>query len=137
MKHLHPLFKTVLAVIFGILISFFVLGLADSIGGKFFPADSLNPTDADRSRYMHQANLMEKWVLIIGIALSSFFGSYVAARVAPFQNKLISGLTVGFMILLGCIVNFVSRDEYPLWISLSTCVAVVLVSLFAGRIAKR
>ena len=72
-------------------------------------------------------------IFISGHALSSFFGSYLASRIAPHNYKLISGFIIGFFLLLGGIVLFFSIN-FPLWVGISTCISYLLFSFLAIKI---
>ncbi|MBK9483009.1 MAG: hypothetical protein IPO02_13715 [Bacteroidetes bacterium] len=83
---MHPIIKTVLAIIIGVIIAMCVVVLTETVAEKYFPAHSLNPTIEEREEMIRTAPFIAMLIFMIGHGLSSFFGSYVAARIAP-DNK--------------------------------------------------
>lgn len=131
---MHPIIRTVLAIIIGIVISMCVVVLTETLAEKFFPAHSLNPTIPEREEMIRTAPLLAMLIFLFGHGLSSFFGSYIAARIAPDNKKLMAGVTVAFMLLLGGIVLFVSI-QHPLWLALGTCASYIAFAALAIRVA--
>jgi hypothetical protein len=133
---MHPIIKTVLAIIIGIVISMCVVVLTETVAERYFPAHSLNPTIPEREEMIRTAPLIAMLIFLLGHGLSSFFGSYIAARIAPDTKKFMAGITVAFVLLLGGIVLFVSI-QHPLWLALGTCISYLVFSILAVKIASR
>ena len=131
-----PIIKTVLAIIIGIVISMCVVVLTETVAERYFPAHSINPTIPEREEMIRTAPLIAMLIFLFGHGLSSFFGSYIAARMAPDNKKLMAGITVAFVLLLGGIVLFVSI-QHPLWLALGTCISYIAFSVLAIKIASR
>lgn len=112
-----------------------VIILTENISSKYYPANKANPSIAEYEYMIATAPFFALILFVVGHALSSFFGSYVAARIAPKEYKLLSGFTIGFFLLLGGIVLFISI-RFPLWMGISTCCLYLLSSLLAIKIAK-
>ena len=133
---IHPLIKTVFAILIGIFVAFCVIFLAESMSTKLYPADIHDPTVEQIEEMIKKAPLFAMIIFLIGHALSSFFGSYIAARLAPDPKKFVAGISVGFVLFLGGIGLFVSI-KHALWLSISTCISYLLFSFLAIYIAQR
>ena len=133
---MHPIIKTVLAILIGIIVSMCVVVLTETLAENYFPAHTLNPTIVEREEMIRTAPLIAMLIFLLGHGLSSFFGSYIAARIAPDTKKFMAGITVAFVLFLGGIVLFVSI-QHPLWLALSTCVSYMAFSVLAIKIASR
>ena len=133
---MHPIIKTVLAIIIGIVISMCVVVLTETVAERYFPAHSINPTIPEREEMIRTAPLIAMLIFLFGHGLSSFFGAYIAARIAPDNKKLMAGITVAFVLLLGGIVLFVSI-QHPLRLALGTCISYMAFSFLAIKIASR
>lgn len=131
---MHPILKTVLAVMAGIVVAMFAAVLAESLGTKFYPAKYMNPTIEEREEMIRSAPFMAEIIFIAGFAFSSFFGAYLAARIAPGNKKMIAGLFVGFFMLLCGLVLFIAI-KHPLWLAICTCICFILFSWLAVKAA--
>ncbi len=132
---MHPIIKTVLAIIIGVIIAMCVVVLTETVAEKYFPAHSLNPTVEEREEMIRTAPIVAMLIFMIGHGLSSFFGSYIAARIAPDNKKWMAGLTVAFVLFLGALVLFISI-QHPLWLAIGTCASYIVFALIAIRIAS-
>lgn len=133
---MHPIIRTVLAIIVGIIISLCVILLTESVASRYFPAKSMNPTIAEMEESIRTAPFIAMLIFLAGHSLSSFFGAYTAARIAPDNKKFIAGITVGFFLLLGGLVNFISI-RHPLWLAAGCCISYLLFCFIAIYIARR
>jgi hypothetical protein len=133
---MHPILKTVIAIFIGIVIALCVILLTESVASGYFPSPTANPTIAEIEANIRTAPLAAMLIFLAGHALSSFFGAYAAARIAPENKKFMSGITVSFFILLGGIVNFVSIT-HPLWLVVAVCISYIVFSMIAIYIARR
>lgn len=133
---MHPILKTVFAIIIGIAIALCVVLLTESLASKYFPSHTSNPTIAEIEENIRTAPLIAMLIFLAGHALSSFFGAYAAARIAPENKKFMSGITVSFFLLLGGLVNFISI-KHPLWLVIGVCLSYAIFSLIAIYIARR
>jgi hypothetical protein len=52
---MHPIIKTVLAIIIGVIIAMCVVVLTETVAEKYFPAHSLNPTIEEREEMIRTA----------------------------------------------------------------------------------
>ncbi len=133
---MHPIVKTALAIIVGIIIAICVIVLTESIASRFFPAQIANPTIPELEENIRTAPLAAMLIFLAGHALSSFFGAFTAARIAPENKKFMAGVTVSFFLLLGGLVNFISI-AHPLWLVVSVCLSYGVCCLPAIYIARR
>ncbi|HPI54586.1 MAG TPA: hypothetical protein PLU10_07815 [Chitinophagaceae bacterium] len=131
---MHPIFRLVLAVVCGILITFFVISLVDGLNEKIYPSPIKHPTQLEQVKIIQSSPLPMFLIILGGWILSSFFGAYAAARVASSPHKLIAAMTVGFLLLLGGIMYFISIPQ-PIWFAIASCISFLLFSFLGAKAA--
>ena len=136
MKAIHPLLRSTIAVVLGIVISFFVIVLAEGLNEKYFPSKHLTPTLEQMKAEVANLPVKAFLLILLGYVASSFFGAYAAARIAFDTHKLYAGMTVGFVLLLGGIVNFITIPT-PIWLAVSACISFMLFAYIGSVIAKK
>ena len=130
------IFKTILGAVLGILISMFVIMLFDSLNAKLYPSSERNPTMKDFISGIQNLPIGAFVLIFTGYTLSSFFGGYTAARIAPNGKKVLASFCVGFFLLLGGIVYFISIP-HPWILSISTSISFLVFSYLGGRLASK
>lgn len=131
---MHPIFRLVLAVVCGILITFFVISLVDGLNEKLYPSPIKHPTQLEQAKIIQSSPLPMFLIILGGWIVSSFFGAYAAARIATAPHKLIAAMSVGFLLLLGGIMYFISIPQ-PLWFALASCTSFLLFSFLGAKAA--
>ncbi len=131
-----PITQTIIAIFLGIILSFMAVMQTESILVKFGTSPVANPSKAAYDSMIKDTPTSIFLIYILGHALSSFFGSYLACRLSPQIYKTLGGFVVGFILLLGGIVLFFSFN-FPLWVGLSTCISYLLFSFLAIKIATK
>ena len=131
---MNSIFKLVLSVLAGIGVAFCVIYLCEGLNAKLYPSHSYNPSPEEMIAEIKTLPIQAFLLILTGYILSSFFGAYLASRLAPTPRKLYAGLAVGFFLLLGGIVNFISLP-HPLWLSVSSTISFLLFSYIGARIA--
>lgn len=126
--------QTIFGAVIGLIISFCVLILFDSLNARLYPATHMSPTMEDAMKDVQNLPLTAKWLVVLGFCLSSFFGGYMAARIAPASGKMVAAFSVGFLLLLGGIIYFVAYS-LPLWMAVVSCTSYLLFSFFGGKAA--
>lgn len=133
---MHPVVRTALAIFTGIIIATCVILLTESFAAKYFPSQIANPSIAEIEENIRTAPIIAMFIFLFGHGLSSFFGAFTAARIAPESKKFMAGVTVSFFLLLGGLVNFISI-AHPLWLVISVCLSYGVFGLPAIYIARR
>ena len=128
--------KTIFAAVLGIIISLCVYELVDALNGKWYPSTHLQRTYEQRLKDLENMPLASMLIVLAGYIVASFMGGYAAARVAPDGKKWVAAGSVGFFLLLGGIVYFMALP-HALWLSISSCLAFVVMSLAGAKIASR
>jgi hypothetical protein len=131
---LHPLLRIMIALVMGVIISFCVISLAESVNAHYFPSQHINPSFEQMQKEISTSPWYAFLMVFFGYVLSSFFGAYVAARLSPAPRKLIVAMTIGFFLLLGGIVLFISMP-HPIWLSIASCVAFMIFAYLGGKLA--
>jgi hypothetical protein len=133
---MHPLVKLVLGIVLGLVLSFFVITLFEGWMSHSYPMNVKNPGNQEYLDAMKTMPVNAFLILIAGYMVSSFFGGYVAARISPEPYKIYASATVGFLLLLGGLMIFITIP-HPLWVAATSCISYMLFALLAGKIAKR
>lgn len=126
---------TLVAILVGLILSCFVVKLCNDLNQWLFPATHITPTIEDTLEDAKNSPLAEKWLVILGFAASSFFGGYVAGRMAPVKNKIMAALIVGFILLLGGLIYFILYP-LPIWMAIISCSSYLLFSYLGGRVSS-
>jgi hypothetical protein len=132
---MNPIFRLVVAVIAGIGIASMLMWLVSALNNNLYPAEIMNPTIQEQVTMIAKAPLSEFMLIFAGNMLSSFFGSYTAARLAPGFKKLLAGLFVGFFLLL-CGVFYFILIPHPIMFAAITCVLYLPFSYAGARLGK-
>jgi len=131
---MNPLLRTVLAVISGVVISSLVIGSIDALNAYLYPSPILVPTIQEQAELIKNSPLNEFLLVLFGFILSSFFGGYTAARIAPKKKKMVCAMFVGFFWLLCGIVYFIIIPQ-PIWYSVSSGISYLLFAWLGAKAA--
>lgn len=127
--------KTIFAAIIGIIISLCVYELVDALNGKLYPSTRMQPTYQERVNDIQALPLQAYLLLLGGYIVSSFMGGYTAARLAPFDRKILAAFSVGFFLLLAGIVYFLALP-HPIWLVIGSCLSFLIFSYAGAIVAK-
>ena len=133
---MHFILKLVFGVVFGTVLAFCVIVLAESLNTKWYPLEIINPTMLERSEAIQHAPIQSYLIVIVGFMMSSMMGAYLAARIAADVQKLWAGLAVGFILLM-CGIFFFVLYPYPLWVASVTCIAFLPFAYAGSKMAIR
>jgi uncharacterized membrane protein YfcA len=133
---MHPLVKVIIGVILGFILSMCVVVLAESIMTCLYPLKNMNPSGLERIEAVKDAPINSYLIFMIGLSLSSLMGSYLAARISADKFKLLTGITIGFALLLFGIFYFIVYP-YPYWVSITTIVLFLPFSYLGSKMAIR
>lgn len=131
---MNSIFRLVLAVMSGIAIACMVIGLIDTLNSHLYPSTILHPSMYEQAELIAHSPVSEFLLVLLGYILSSFFGGYTSARIAPQPKKLISGLFVGFFLLL-CGIFYFILFEQPTWFVVSSCMSYLLFAFLGAKAA--
>lgn len=135
MNKLNPFIRMIISFLLGVIIAFCVILLAETLNAKLFPSKHLNPSFMEMQQEIDTLPAQAFLLVLLGYALSSFFGAYVAGRVAPSAYKFWMAMSIGFFLLLGGIVNFIAFP-HPVWLSVSASISFLLFAFLGGKLAK-
>jgi uncharacterized membrane protein YfcA len=133
---MHPLVKVIIGVILGFILSMCVVVLAESIMTSLYPLKNMNPSGLERIEAVKDAPINSYLIFMIGLSLSSLMGSYLAARISADKFKLLTGITIGFALLLFGIFYFIVYP-YPYWVSITTILLFLPFSYLGSKMAIR
>lgn len=107
--------RSVLAVMFGLLVAVIVLIGMESISHTLFPPPSVDPNDMDAVRAL-MADMPARMFVMVLIAwsLSALTGGLVAGRVAG-RGAVGHAAVIGVLLTIGAIANFVMLP-HPVWV---------------------
>lgn len=114
--------RTILSIIAGLLASFAIIILMESIGHIIYPAPAgLNPDDMEAIKaYTQRAPVIVFVLVILAYGLGSIVGGLVAAMIAA-HKKMTKSITVGG-ILMGLGAYNLFMIPHPVW--------TVVISIF-------
>jgi uncharacterized membrane protein YfcA len=133
---MHPIVKVIIGVILGFILSMCVVVLAESIMTSLYPLKNMNPSGLERIEAVKDAPINSYLIFMIGLSLSSLMGSYLAARISADKFKLLTGITIGFALLLFGIFYFIVYP-YPYWVSITTILLFLPFSYLGSKMAIR
>lgn len=113
---MHPILRSLLAVIVGGMAAIIIVTLFDASSLIFFPlsagADPNDPASlAANSSAIPTGSFI---VLIIGWGIASFTGAWIAARIAD-RSQMVHGLIVAGMLVVTGILNLLAIP-HPAWV---------------------
>ncbi len=128
---MHPVVRSILAVLAGVLAAFVVIGLVQAIGVRVYPPPpGLDPRDTETFKaavaQMPRGALL---FVLLAYAAGSVAGGWVAARFIP-RAKLMHGMIVGAFLLGAGVVNM-SMIPHPGWFWVSA-IAIYLLGAWSG-----
>ena len=132
---MHPVVRSILAILAGLLSAFVVIGLVEAIGMRLYPLPpGMDPRDPNSIKAV-MANLPRGAMLcvLVAYAAGSVVGGWVAARFAP-RAKLTHGMIVGLLLLTAGLLNM-STIPHPAWFWVSSIAIYVLGSWSGARAA--
>src|SRR3954471_19427179 len=127
--------KRILAVLAGVIIAFIIIFLLENLWKVIYPPPAgFNMEDkAAWSQLMKTMPTGALWCLVLGYAVGSFAGGFVASRIAP-ERKIRAGITVGIIVMAGGIGNLV-MIEHPLWFIIVSNLVYIPFAFLGGRMA--
>ena len=128
--------RTILGVIAGIVAAVLLMLGVEALATTLFPLPpGINPhNEADLARLVALAPLGMQALVVIGWALASLGGGWVAAKIARHPRG--AALGVGLLIVAGSILNAVSIP-HPLWMSALGVLLPVPLALLGARFAVK
>jgi len=132
----NPL-QFILAIAGGVFVSFIFMSLFQSLGPRLIAFESLKEGANSREFMAYVNGLPTKAFLYMGLtyALSSFFGSYVAARI-PKSKKKEAGVSVTLFIVVLAVFFFISLP-HPILFSILSCVGILILGYLGMRVGTR
>jgi hypothetical protein len=112
---MNPVFRSVLAVITGMLVAFVMIALVQIIGMRIYPPPpGFDPTHPDSLKaMMSQIPLAAKLFVLLAYAAGSVAGGWVAARFAP-RGKMRHAMIVAALLFGAGLMNLMTIP-HPAW----------------------
>ena len=129
------MFRTVAAVVAGIVVAFATVMLIDTLNHALFPPpEGLDFSDPDAIRPYLATLPMGAFLLILASSVvAAFVGTLLACYIGR-GNPLVYGGGVGGLVLAATIANFIAIP-HPLWLVIATLIGIVLSTLLAMKLA--
>jgi cation transport ATPase len=134
--HMNPTIRSILGIIVGVVLAFFVIAAVEYLAYVVFPPPAgLDPRDAaDMPQILAQMPVAAFLIVGIAWALGAFVGGWGAARIARrAADTHIAIITA--VILVGAIWNMI-RLPHPAWFWVVAIVLILLGGLGARRMAR-
>ena len=126
---------SVLAVTASLITAVALLSAIEGVSEVYHPSPpGMDPNDMEACK-AHVANYPQ-WLLAVFVpvwGLTAFTSVWVATRLGAYRH-LAHGVAIGFLLLLGAIVNMLILP-YPLWFELANLVLIPLGIFFGIRLA--
>jgi len=122
--------RNILAIVFGLIIGGFLVGLSETIAYTLFPGDMAFPAAlADRHMYMEQIPFTAQLSVIIGWASGAFIAGVVTTLIQGRTDYRIPLITVGVLQLFAW-MNMISFP-HPGWMWVAGSLVFVPLGLLA------
>jgi hypothetical protein len=130
---MHPLIRSALVLLAGVVAAVLVVGLTDTlVAGVYPPPDGTDPKDKESMRRAIAAMPTMAFVLLVaGWAVAAAAGSYVAARLAT-RLPVAHGMIVALFVMVATVANL-AAFPHPAWMWPA---AIILIPA-AGWLATR
>ena len=126
---MHPILRSVLAILAGALVAFILIAAIELLSGKLYPlhADANRPEEMGKA--MARAPVGALLLVLLGWAVGTISGAWTATRTAG-RSPLIHGLAVGALLLCAALANLLSFP-HPVWFWIAA-VALFLPCAYLG-----
>lgn len=121
---MHPILRTAIAVMLGMLIALMAMFLADRVNAYYFPSDQLNRTHEQIAKDIQSLPLTGFLLILAGFFFCGFFGAYTAARLSPRSHKAYAAGSIGFFLILISIVFFLPFG-LPIWFAVCSLILFI------------
>jgi hypothetical protein len=128
------MFKRFLAVIAGMLSSFLIVFIVDSLVPKFFAIEAVDPKDMDAIKaIMSRIPTAALVTMVAGWLLSAFVGGFVCGSVDKINWK-VNSIILAIVLLLGVVMNFVAIP-HPIWMMAVAVIMYIPCSYIGAKLA--
>ena len=129
--------KNIIAVVFGLLVSFVVIMVLEGINGYFYPApEGMDFKDkAAVSEYIATLPLAALLVVIFAHFAGAFSGGFVIAKQAADNHKVFA-VILGLMLLIATVANWMSIP-HPEWFKIVDTLIILPAVLIGLRLGGR
>jgi hypothetical protein len=135
---MHPLVRSILAVLAGLFVGVVVIGILEYGGHLIYPLpqdlDPRDPKDHDAlADYVANAPVGAMLVLLLAYAAGAFCGGWLAATLTT-RQQTVHGLIVGGLFLLASAANL-SMFPHPMWFVAANLLIVLPVAYVGAKLA--
>jgi hypothetical protein len=129
--------RTVLAVFAGLVTAMVAMIAVEFVSMQLSPPPPgfVLDDEADLARLVEMASPASKALVVLGWALASFLGGWVAARLSR-QHRLVAALAIGVLIVIGVLFN-AANIPHPLWMTVLGVLLPIPLAVVAARVAGR
>jgi MFS family permease len=129
--------RTILAVIAGLIIAMLVMLSVEFLSMQVSPPPPGFTLDneADLARLVEMASPASKALVVLGWALASFLGGWVAARLSR-QHRMVAALAIGVLIVIGVVFN-TANIPHPLWMTVLGVLLPLPLAFAAARLTSK
>lgn len=134
---MHPILRSILAVILGTVASVVVVMMGDALVTRLFPlpggVDTRDP--ASMASAIAVLPMTALLLLLLGWVMAAVVGSYLAARLAP-RSPRAHGLLVALLVLAATIINLTSIP-HPDWMLPAAAILIPIMGLVGADTAPQ
>ncbi|GAA4869150.1 hypothetical protein [Luteimonas vadosa] len=129
--------RTILAVFAGLVTAMLVMISMEFVATRLSPPPPgfAIESEADLARLVEMASPTSKALVVLGWALASFLGAWVAGRLSRVHRQ-VAALAIGVLIVVGVIFN-AANIPHPAWMVVLGVVLPVPLAYAAARLVAR
>jgi hypothetical protein len=113
---MHPLIRSALVLLGGVIVAVLVVVLADTLVASIYPLPAgIDPDDKERFSAAIAALPAPAFLLLLaGWVLAAGFGAYLASRLAT-RTPVVHGMIVALFVLVATVANL-AAIPHPVWL---------------------
>ena len=128
--------RKIAAVVLGLMVAFGIVAAVESLGHAVYPM----PPDVDISDPVQLGNYVESlpigaFLFVAGAWILATLGGGLLACFIAREKPLVYSAMVGGFVFLGTVANLITIP-HPLWFSISSLIAIAVMTYMTGTIAS-
>ena len=129
--------RSVLGIVVGVVVALAIITGFDFLSSSLFPLPpGVDPFDpAQLQAVMDQIPAAAFGIILLGWAAASFFGAWLAARIAG-RAPFVHGMTVAVLLLVAGVLNMM-LVPHPIWVWVLGVAAFIGFGYLGSKLAER
>ncbi|HEV8582529.1 MAG TPA: hypothetical protein VGX68_25975 [Thermoanaerobaculia bacterium] len=132
---MHPILRSVLAVLAGAVVAFVLIAVIELLSGKLYPLHADPGSPEEMAKAMARAPVGALLLVLLGWAVGTTAGAWTAACAAG-RSPLIHGIVVGALLLCAAVANLLSFP-HPIWFWIAAVALFLPCAYLGSALAER